>query len=612
MRKQFSPIFLFAVFISWLLFGQSCANPGAGPDGGPRDSIAPVIVGMVPRPYQTNVTSNEIVITFDEYVVQDNLASKMVVSPPLANKPNIKLKGKAIHIKFNEDLIPNRTYSVDLKDGVKDYNEGNKVENIRMLFSTYENIDTLQIKGYLLDAFTMNPVKEAFATLYTIDEDSVFSTLRPDFIAKTDEKGFFLFDNLPEGEYKLYGLMDGDNNLMFSQPTEQIAFIDSFLVPSVKYIQSNDTIFEENDTIITSGYTQYLPDEVYGLFFWPDYFKQFITISKRETADQMMLAFNEPLIDSFRLSVINLELDSAKTYFEFNPNRDSVNIWLTDTLLIQNDSLLIKVDYTVIDSTDNFITRTDTLKMFFSPKASKNKSKKKEEQEEKTTDLFNFKSNLTANNFDLNNTIIIEAPSPVEFIDSSMFHLVVVVNDTVSEKVNFKWNAFENSKRKFQIVYQPAEATKYKLTIDSAVVKTLSGIPNQAFESVFKTQKADYYGTAQFEVTGIDQSVKIQLLQNSANENVIKEMLIEPSQKNITFNYLKPAKYKVKLFIDRNGNGKWDTGNLTKRLQPEPVYYFPKIINVKSNWEIKENWVIQPGTIQIKDLKDDDKKNKDE
>lgn len=612
MRKQLSSIIFSAIFIAYLLFGQSCANPGAGPDGGPRDTIAPVIIGMVPRPYQTNVTSNEIVITFDEYVVQDNLATKMVVSPPLANKPSIKLKGKGIHIKFSEDLIPNRTYSVDLKDGVKDYNEGNKAESIRMLFSTYENIDTLQIKGYLLDAFTMNPVKDAFATLYTIDEDSVFSTLRPDFIAKTDEKGFFLFDNLPEGNYKLYGLIDGDNNLMFSQPTEQIAYIDSFLVPSAQYIPSNDTVYEENDTIITSGKTQYLPDEVYGLFFLQDYFKQYITTNKRETADQMLLTFNESLTDSFRFSAVNFELDSSQTYFEFSPNRDSVNIWLTDTLLAQNDSLFIRLDYTVLDSSETFITRTDTLKMFFSPKASKSKSKKKEEEEEKTTKLFNFKSNLTTNNFDLNNSIIIEAPSPIENIDSSMIQLVVVVNDSISEKVNFKWSALENSKRKYQIVYQPKEATVYKLTIDSAVVKTLSGIPNQAYESVFKTQKIDYYGTAQFEVTGIDQTAKIQLLQNSATENVISEMLIEPGQKNITFKYLKPNKYKVKLIVDINGNGKWDTGNLAEKLPPEPVYYFPKIIIVKSNWEIKENWIIQPGVYKPKDLQDDEKKKEKE
>ncbi|MFA9390561.1 MAG: Ig-like domain-containing protein [Prolixibacteraceae bacterium] len=605
--KQLQHLLLFTAIIAYVLFSHSCANPGTGPGGGLKDTIPPVILNMVPAPYSTKVTQKEITITFDEYIIQDNLATKMVVSPPLAEKPSINLKGKTIHIKFNEDLIPNRTYSVDLKDGIKDYNEGNKIESIRMLFSTYESIDTLRIKGYLLDAFTLNPIKDAYATLYTLYDDSIFTTLRPDFIAKTDEKGFFLFDNLPSGNYKLYGLTDIDNNLMYTLPTEQIAFIDSFIVPGAEYVISNDTIFEDNDTLVSTGYTNYWPEPVYAFLFEELKYNQFITSSQRETPELLLISFNESLTDSFKTKLINVEPTADWNYTEYSKLRDSISIWLTDTLLIHNDSLLLEVNYTSVDTLGQYVTQIDTLKMYFSHKETKTKSKKKEEEKpnEKT---FTFTSNLTSNNFDLNKAILLEAPSPLEKLDTSMIQLMLVVNDSVSERVAYQMEPLPDSQRKYQISYEPLEARKYTLKIDSAVVKTKAGITNLAFESAFKTQKADYYGTAVFELSGITSPSKLQLLQNSDKEGVVKEMIVQPEQKTATFDYLKPNKYRVKLIVDQNNNGKWDTGNLSEQKQPEPVFYFSKVINIKSNWELKESWPI-PSTLQeLKDIKDDDKK----
>ncbi|MBN2807646.1 MAG: Ig-like domain-containing protein [Prolixibacteraceae bacterium] len=610
MRKLVSSIFLVFLTVALMLWTQGCANPGAGPDGGQKDSIPPVITNMVPQPYATNVSNNELIIGFDEYVVQDNLSAKMVISPPLANKPSIKMKGKSIHIKFTEDLIPNRTYSVDLKDGIKDYNEGNKIKSIRMLFSTYESIDTLRISGYLVDAFTLSPVKDAFATLYTLDVDSVFSTLRPDFIAKTDEKGFFLFDNLPEGAYKLYGLTDIDNNLMFSQASEKIAFIDSFLLPSARFIQASDTIFEENDTILAPGYVAYLPDDVYARIFEQESFRQYIIQSKRESRDHLFLTFNESLTDSFQYSLLNMDEASMATELEYSSNRDSLNIWLTDTMLILQDTLFLHLLYTGRDSLNQPIMVNDTLRMVYSSKTDKGKSKNKSAEETHENELFTFKSNITSNNFDLNKMIQLEAPSPVAVFDSTMLTFMKLLNDSVKEPVSFSFKVLENSNRKYIISYEPEEATRYQLVIDSGLVQTRSGIPNKVFDEVFKTQKADYYGTAIIDISGIEGQAILQLLQHSNNETIVAEQKVEPGTKTITFAYLRPASYRLKLIEDLNGNGRWDTGNLDQRQQPEPVYYYQNVLNVKSNWEIKENWMIESGKISVKAY-EETKKNRE-
>jgi hypothetical protein len=594
-------------FFAVIILSQSCANPGAGPGGGDRDSIPPVIIAMHPEPNQTNFIENEISITFDEYIVLDNLSNKLVISPPLAEKPTIKTKGKTVFVKITEDLIPNRTYSIDFKDGVKDYNEGNKVESIRMLFSTYDYIDTLRIDGYLLDAFTLKPVENATATLYTIDEDSVFSTMRPDFIAKVDEKGYFLFDNLPQGKYKLYGLVDIDNNLLFSQVTEQIAYIDSFIVPDAEYINKPDTLFENGDTLISVGYTNYSPEPVFGLLFSEYQYIQYLSSSARVSADKILLTFNESVSDSFQFNLINQANDSNWNYAEFGLNRDSISIWITDTTLIQNDSLYMRIAYTMNDTLFQPMTQIDTLKMFFSPKK---KSKKEETSPEIET--FIFSSNHKSSNFDLNTPVLIESESPLETFEDSLIHFRIAINDSTFETVDFTIEPLEGSLRKFKINYETIAETNYIISIDSAVIKTLSGISNLAFESKFKTQSTDYYGAAIFKVTGIEQEASIQLLKNSEDEEIIKSISLNSNQKSVVFDYLKPGKYIVKLVIDTNQNGKWDTGKIDEKIQPEAVYYFDKIINIKSNWELKENWVIEPEVVKVKELVDPESKKDEE
>ena len=607
-------LLLLIAIMAYLISSNSCANQGVGPGGGPRDSIPPTILNSIPVPFQTNFEGKEIHLTFDEYVVADNLTSKLVVSPPLAEKTTIKTKGKSIVVKFNEDLIPSRTYSIDFKDGIKDYNEGNKLEGFRMLFSTYDHIDTLRISGYLLDAFTHAPVENAMASLYSVKEDSFFTSLRPDFIAKADDQGYFLFDNLPEGSFRLYGLVDGDNNLLFSQETELIAFTDTMITPSAQFIHKPDTIIENEDTLISNGFTKYYPEPVYALLFQEDYYNQYLVSSTRESEDKILLNFNESLTDSFKFSLIDIDQKPSNwSYVEYGQNRDSVNIWITDTLISGIDSLYLKVEYTLTDSAGIYITQIDTLNLFyFDKETTKTKKHKKSEEQEKAPALFSFNTNLMANNFDLNKPILITAPIPINKLDKSVIKLEKTLTDSTSEAVDFKLEALDGSKRKFKISYQPQEASTYHFSIDSAYTYSLNGIPNDGFSSTFKTQKADYYGTAIFELEGYNGIGIVQLLKNNDKEEVVKTVKIKPGDKKAVFDFLKPDKYKIKLIADLNNNGKWDTGDIEKNIQPEVVYYFPKIINVKSNWELKENWGISSEMDGPKEITDPDKKEEKE
>jgi hypothetical protein len=598
--KQSIFLCLLAVYI-W--GAHSCANPGVGPQGGPRDSIPPLITESIPQNFQTAYTGNEIVLSFDEYVVADNLESKLIVSPPLSEKPTVKIKGKSISIKFNETLAENRTYSVDFKDLIKDYKEGNKIEGYRMLFSTYNEIDTLRIEGYLLDAFNHEPIENALATLYVNSSDTLFTGTKPDYIAQTDAKGYFMFDNLAGGDYSLFGLVDGDKNLFFSRQNEQIAFFDSLLSPSATFVPSVDTMInEQGDTSITiSGSTSFFPPAVFAFLFLEKTFNQNLIYARREEKDRISLAFNEQLSDSFKYECLNVDDFDKKIYKEISENNDSILIWLIDSLVIQADTILLKLDYTVTDTLNNFVAKTDTLKLAY---AAPRKAGQKNDDVVSEEIFFDFAGNVTAT-FDLNSQLQILAPLPITLPDSQWLSLKQAVTDSTFDDVDFTIKPM--SKRKFHIDFEVKEATSYVLTIDSAVVKSYGGIYNNAFELKFKTQKADFYGTAIFNIKGFDSAGIVQLLKNSKDEDVVLELQKEQGQGELVFNYLKPGKYKVKLIDDANNNQKWDSGNYLKKIKPEAVYYFPKIINIKSNWELKEEWTIEPGQFKLKDFAEADK-----
>jgi hypothetical protein len=600
-RKQPLSLFHFVLFLGifYVVFFTSCANQGVGPGGGPKDSIPPVIVNCIPTPSQTQFAGKEIIITFNEYIVPDNLAEKLIISPPLGKKPTIKTAGKSIIVKMEEDLIPDRTYSFDFGDGVKDYTEGNKYESLRLVFSTGTRLDTLRISGHIFDATTLEPVPNALATLYSSDNDSLFKNLHPDFIARADDKGFFLFDNLPPEEYKLYALKDDDKNLYFSNVFELIAFTDSLLSPTVLYVEKIDTLITETDTIISTGYNEFFPKELNLLLFQDDHYSQYMVSFKRETNDRCLFIFNEPVTDSIKIELIGSDSLFKWNEIELSKNLDSLSLWITDSTFVKKDTLFFSVTYPATDDSTGILgVKTDTLRMTYSkPVQTAKQGKTKPAADDH---YFTFSSNLSPTGFDLNNKILIEAQSPIDSLQNELFKLVEIKKDSTLTPLDFELEPIEGSSRKFILDFALKENTNYELSIDTAVVMSLSGIPNAGFSTKFSTQKKDFYGSIILTLSGIEKDGIIQLIKLEKEERVIKEVKYNPTMKTVVLDFLKPDKYLLKFIDDVNGNGKWDTGMFSEKRQPESVYYLQKEMTVKSNWEIKENWEIKKGTIQSK------------
>lgn len=599
--KVWSQTVFLIISIGLIIFSNSCANQGIGPQGGPKDTIPPVIVNSSPYLFEKNFKGNQIEITFNEYIVLDKLNEKIVFSPPLSKKPTIKIQGKSVIINAEEDFQPNRTYSIDFKDGIKDFTEGNIYKDLRLVFSTSDHIDSMQIGGYVLDAFTLDPKENCIVSLYSSESDSLFKSSVPDFIAKTDKEGFFLFNNIPSEKFKIYAIADNDNNLYYSQIIEPIAFLDSLVIPGITVSETHDTINNNADSVIITRQTEYYPMDICLLLFNEDVYDQYISSFKRVSGDKCFVAFNEKLSHPAQVRFIGNNFDDRFEYIEYNKNKDSLNIWITDSLFASRDTVFLKVIYPVLDSLGESSPQTDTLRMVWTDDK---KVTKPTAPEKDIKNFFKFSSNITPSNFDLNNDIIIEAPSPVDTLKKDMISFVEIVNDSVSRPVDFKVEALQGSLRKYKLKYNLSGETKYSVSIDSLVTYTKTGFPNESFNIKFATRKSDYYGSVKLDITGFTGEGEVQLIKSGKTEDIIKSIQLDSINRSLVFDFLKPDKYLIKLVEDKNNNKQWDTGDLSMKRQPESVYYYPKVLKVKSNWEMKENWEIEQSVPKKKNITD--------
>jgi hypothetical protein len=585
----------------YLLFFTSCANIGS-PTGGPKDSIPPVVVKTIPELRGTNYKGSDVRFTFNEFILPDEIREKLVISPPMKKKPVIKMKGKTLIVEFAEDLRKDATYSLDFKDAVADNNEKNPIEDLRFSFSTGASFDSLRIAGYVKNALSQEPVEKALVSLYRIHDYTAFIDSIPDYIGTTNKEGFFMIDNVAAGQYRLYALNDADNSLTYNSNAELIAFADSLMVPSAKYVAKTDTIVKGLDTMVVTGHVDYSPGPQYLMMFEEEKFDQYLDASKRTQANKCDFYFSESLSDSFRINLIKPAYDKEWSFIESNLKRDSLTVWLTDTIISNSDSLKFELRYEALDSLNQMVIKHDTVELVFTaPKAPKPKRKKGEVPEVQTITLGN---NINSSAHDLYQRIQIEAPEPLASFDLSKIRLYSML-DTVKTLIPIVVEKDTNSIRKYFIEHNWEPNTNYLFEIDSAAARNIYGHPSNKTEQKFRTQKEDYYGKIYLTLTGLSGAAVVQLLANDKEERVLQKILVLGDGK-IEFPYLKPEKYIIRLILDSNKNGKWDTGFLAGNLQPESVVYYPKIIKVRSNFEYKESWKIDYHPNTKKELIDEE------
>ncbi len=603
-RRRHTIYLLWALVLAGVL--ASCASIG-NPSGGPRDEDPPRFVRANPAPGSLNVNRQKIEIEFDELVNVKDAFSKVVVSPISKSTPRVSSLGRKITVQFNDTLIPNTTYTIDFADAIEDNNESNKLQGFTYSFSTGNVLDTLQISGMVLSADALEPQQGMLVGVYSNLADSALSTLPLERVAKTDDRGRFSIQGLAPGEYRLFAVADVDNDYKRANPEEAMAFYDFTLTPTAERVNAIDTVFDlltgDVDTVLNRERTRFLPNDILLRSFESDYKSQFLQKYERVDSTRLRFIFNAPSETLPEISPVNVEGYKDWWTLERSAKNDTLTYWLNPATLVATDSLQIAATYFRTDSAQNLTLATDTLKFFTQrPKVTKKKEKKKKDEKADTVPVkipaLGFKM-ISQSTQEVNLPLIMEFDTPLNRFDTTAFHLEMMV-DTVWAPVPKAWkpeHVDSLNPRTFKIEYPWEYATEYRLSVDTLAATGIYGLMTDPLEHKFKTKAEEDYCALTLNISNFTDTIPafVELVNNS-DAPVRREKVVNNS---VTFKYLAPGKYYVRIFEDHNGNGIYDTGDFNLHRQPDMAYYYPKIINLKKNWEKSESWNVFDTAIDL-------------
>ena len=531
-----------------ILVINGCAKRGS-PSGGPTDSIPPVLVNANPKLNSVNFDSEEIKLTFDEWVKLDKVEDQLIISPPL-EKTSYEVKPlsgvtKKVFLKFIDSLESETTYTINFGNSIKDNNEGNPLTFFNYTFSTGEVIDSLYLKGNISDAYDFETDNYVSLQLYRIDsifKDSIIFNELPTYISNSLDSTSYQFQNLKEGKYLIIALKDVDNNYFFDPFYDKIGFIDSLItLPRDSIIDFK--LFKEETALIWDK-PHFINSEKIGFGYYG------------------------------KLDLKNIEIessipDSIQYTFTKEDKKDTLNFWLSRNSFDSLNFNLIEKD-TVKLVTVKFDRARDTLidSLSISPK---------------TTNVIHLKETFKlSSNIPLIN--IKDSLITIRDIDSLVIPFTTSINDNLDE---------------IDIKFEVSPSDNYRIFILPESIKDIKGVVNDTLEYSVVSQSIEDYGNVYLDVIRNNESEFILHMINN-NGETIRQFNNVSQNSTYNFEYIRPGKYTFRLIEDSNNNNIWDTGNYLKKVNPEPVYYFSNEIEVRANWDLNETFNLNQTQI-IKD-----------
>lgn len=547
-------------------------------------------------------------LTFDELIKVDNPSEKVTVSPPQVETPDIRVSGRKITVEILDSLIPNTTYTIDFSDAITDANEGNPLGQYTYIFSTGQQTDTMQISGHVLNAEDLEPLKGVLVGLYTDFADSVFTTRPFERVGRTDANGYFSIKGVNANkEYRIFALQDADADYRFSQPAELLGYSNEHLKPSAFPDVRYDTLWVDSvryDSVRTIHFTHFTPDNVVLTAFKQDKMPRQFLKAQRDVPEWFRLFFTAKSTLQPRLKGLNF--DEKALLVDGNASNDTITYWLPNDSLLRQDTLRLEMAFEAWDdSLQRNVEKIDTLDLvprttFAKRAGAKQKELEKwEKQRERRHKRGDFsqeqppletlaikvesRSNLTpAQN------VVFGVEQPLAQLDERGIHLRLKV-DTNWVDAPFELDTLPHQphKRRLRAEWRPGQ--KYELIVDSAAVRSIYGLHNLQLKSNISIGTMEEYGTVFVNLVGADSTTVVQLL--SGDGKIVSQAKSEKGRAE--FYYIQPAKYYLRCFFDRNGDGRWTTGDWAEKRAPEEVYYHPEEQEVRANWDLNVAWSIK-------------------
>lgn len=611
MIRKLKHILIGASLLLTAFLAQRCANAVA-PTGGPKDERPPMVVETLPKNRSTNFIGKKIEITFDEYITLENTNQNVMISPPLSEKPDIKLKNKTVVVKFKEDLASNTTYTINFGSAIKDLHEGNQFKDYVYSFSTGDVIDTLCIAGKVLHAEDKKPVENAYVSLYAADRDNLDSlplSTKPNYITKTDKEGKFSLNGLADKKYLVFALKDVNSNLYFDLPNEEVAFLDTLVpasypwtAPQLQPLDTTaiDSTFLMNDSIpitVTDSLKEFsldsslvilkdtVPQRVFDqnalnltLYMFTEVDSTQVLLEKklveegllrfvfRHPAKEAVVMTHEILPDTFNLVTMHsAEYDTI--WWHFTPN--------------VKDSLWVQVKY------DTVINDSSRYSLKYKEPGGNRRRKREVEKLKVSNNLLGHGGLIPGKD------LILKFSEPI--IEYQMRDSAVFKRDTTVYYNKLAFEPVDEQGMKFRLTTPFSADSSYSFGIPDSVFWGIRGRTNEAIKTDFHVLKDDEYGNIYITIIPPEGMKQVVVQLTDENGKVLKQEIITKKEE-VMFEYLMPAKYKLRAILDADGNGKWSTGNYHRRALPEPVLEYKDPLEIKAGWDIDldEAWNLKP------------------
>lgn len=611
MNNSKSLYYIFIIIAAAVMY--SCANIG-NPSGGPIDKTPPIFMRSNPTPNAVNVKDRKIEIFFDEIVTLKDPSTKIIVSPAQTEMPRMSALGRKVTVELVDSLLPNTTYTIDFSNSIQDNNEGNAIDNFAFAFSTGSVIDSMRVSGYVLDSRTLEPIQSVVVGLQSNLADSAFHKEKLQRVALTNDRGQFTIRNVSPGSYHIFALKDLDRDYKFGNPTEDIAFLDSIIVPSIGSREAADTVYNdlnEIDTIMRATRPAYFPNDILLSMFNEDRKSQYLANNLRVDSTRISLTFAAASDTLPSLSIVGRNDVPDQWYtLERSQTNDTLTYWIRPPHLVSADTLMVATTYLRTDTTSNLSWGTDTLKFTF--QRQKAKKKKKNEETDSLEQIRFMELHPLANGTqEVYAPLLLQTGTPIERYSREAFHLQrKLQNDTTFYPAEIKSIALRDStlsRRDLMLKVDWEPGAAYTLAVDSLAMTDIYGLQTKPLKVDFNVRKMGEYGNIVFNIPAVRDSAIVELLDGT--EKIVLRAPVKSHRAELL--NLLPGKYYARLFIDRNGNGKYDTGNYDMHLQPEETVYYPGAINLKKNWDVEQTWDIYATPID-KQKPEAIKKNKPE
>ena len=620
----------------------ACASIGS-PEGGPRDYTPPQMVKSSPEPGALNFKGNKVEIVFDEFINLKDQQKKVIISPAPKTQPLIRTVGKKVTIEFRDKLEENTTYVIDFSNAIEDNNEGNQLDGYSFAFSTGDEIDTLAMSGIVLRAKDLEPMQHIIVGLHSNLDDTAFTHVPLERVSRTNDRGKFTLRNLKPGSYHVFALNDVDGDYRMAR-TEDIAFLDEIVVPSTGEYTSQDTVFTYDhrvDTVMTATHTLFLPNDLLLCMFNEGYRSHYVKQTARPEANKLHVLFGAPNDTLPKMEVLR-PADHQRDWYrvERTATNDSLFYWITDSAMIKTDTIIVAMTYLRTDTADRLVEVTDTVRFGYRKpnaqiKEEEKKAKEREERAKRLAQLLEKQEKAVAQGkelsegeleelkelqhvdpdeiprlkmdlaksgtLDVGDSIIFKFDTPIAAINPAGVHLEIK-RDTLwvpYPSVPSVRPVDDFDPLRYWLPFTTQPDSVYRVTVDSAAVVSVYGLTNEKLSNELKVSGLEEYANVYFSVN-VKDGAFVELL--ASGEKVARTVPVRGGAFELL--NVKPGTYYLRLTIDKNGNGKWDTGNYAEHLQPDEVYYYPKKLNLRRNWDLDETWNIYQTALDLQKPED--------